>query len=40
MDRLAIIQVKKSVKQRLHFPVEEKIKSMDRYGYNPRAKNR
>ena len=29
MDRLAIIQEKKPLKQRLDFPVEEKIKSMD-----------
>ena len=29
MDRLAIIQEKKSLKQRLDFPVEENIKSMD-----------
>ena len=29
MDRLAIIQEKKPLKQRLDFPVEKKIKSMD-----------
>ena len=29
MDRFAIIQGKKPLKQRLDFPVEEKIKSMD-----------
>ena len=29
IDRLAIIQEKKSLKQRLYFPVEENIKSMD-----------
>jgi len=29
MDRLAIIQEKTPVKQRLDFPVEERIKSMD-----------
>jgi len=29
LDRLAIIQEKNPLKQRLDFPVEEKIKSMD-----------
>jgi len=29
IDRLAIIQEKKSLKQWLYFPVEENIKSMD-----------
>ena len=29
MDRLTIIQEQKSLKQRLDFPVEENIKSMD-----------
>ena len=30
MDRLAIIQEKKPLKQRLDFPVEEQIETMDR----------
>ena len=29
MDRLAIIEEQTSLKQRLHFPVEENINSMD-----------
>ena len=41
MDRLAIIQEKKLLKERLDFPVEEKIKSMDsRAIYNSRPKTR
>ena len=40
MVRLAIIREQKSLKQRLDFPFQEKIKTMDRVAITQDKKNR